>query len=308
MRRCSIFCALLVLVGVASGQNAPQLEVFAGYSYLNFDVPSVPTVLIEGKHLSLNGWEASASVDFLRHLGAEADFSGHYKGDCFGVSGLNCKEYSFLFGPRMVFGSPGKNRVSGFGHLLVGRDTISLGSSGLSASNGSLGADAGGGLDYWITRRWGIRLAQVDYLFSQHFHDLSVPVQHSYRASAGIVFAVGRKSSGSTRESSRASVSGMSRATMSIPSLGVMVSPPIEGREGAEVARIESGSVAELALLHVGDVINSIDGKPVKTPMELAAELANRTPGAQIRLGYMFRTAALGWFPRETVVILGGNH
>jgi len=59
--------------------------------------------------------------------------------------------------------------------------------------------------------------------------------------------------------------------------------------------------VAALAGLHVGDVINAVDGKPVHTPMELAAELENRPTGDKVRLGYMLH----GAWQTETVVLLG---
>jgi PDZ domain len=41
-------------------------------------------------------------------------------------------------------------------------------------------------------------------------------------------------------------------------------------RQGAEIVEVQRGSVAELAMLRVGDVITAVDGKPVKSPMEVA--------------------------------------
>ena len=89
-----------------------------------------------------------------------------------------------------------------------------------------------------------------------------------------------------------------------IPALGIQVTTRDEG--GTEIAEVASGSAAELAK-HVGYVITSVDGQAVNTPMELTADLQNRTPGSQVRLGYMFHTSALGYFPKETVVILAGT-
>jgi putative serine protease PepD len=77
-----------------------------------------------------------------------------------------------------------------------------------------------------------------------------------------------------------------------------MVSPREES--GAEIAQVLHGSVAEMAMLRVGDLITTIDRKLVKTPMELAAELQNRAPGSQVRLLHV-----AGSFPKETVVVLG---
>ena len=67
------------------------------------------------------------------------------------------------------------------------------------------------------------------------------------------------------------------------------------------------GNAASMAMLHAGDLITAVDGKPVKTPMELAAQLQNRTPGSEVHLGSMFRSSALGYFPKETDLILGAQ-
>ena len=88
---------------------------------------------------------------------------------------------------------------------------------------------------------------------------------------------------------------------MTIPSLGVNVA--IGNNQGAEITDEAPNSVAALAGLHPGDVINAVDGKPVRTPMELAAELSGRAAGDKIRLGYLVR----GQWQTETVILLG-NH
>jgi S1-C subfamily serine protease len=68
---------------------------------------------------------------------------------------------------------------------------------------------------------------------------------------------------------------------------------------GAEISEIASGSVADHAGLHVGDVINSIDGKAIGTPARLEAELSNRVPGTKIRVGYMVRTSLEALFRKK---------
>jgi len=65
-----------------------------------------------------------------------------------------------------------------------------------------------------------------------------------------------------------------------------MVSPREES--GAEIVEVLRGSVAEMAMLRVGDLITAVDGKPVKTPMELAAELQNRALGSHVYLRITF--------------------
>jgi S1-C subfamily serine protease len=50
-----------------------------------------------------------------------------------------------------------------------------------------------------------------------------------------------------------------------------------------------------------GDTINFVDGKPVRTPMELAAELADHATGDRVKLGFLIR----GQWQSETVILLG---
>jgi outer membrane immunogenic protein len=151
-------------------QQSPQIEVFGGYSYLNFHVPA--TLLTVDDRINANGWQASTAVRIVGRLSAEANFSGHYKSNC-SNSGLNCSNFSFMGGPRLSFGS-GNSKVTGFVHGLFGMDRISAGFLGVSASNNSMAAAAGGGVDYWLTRHVGIRVAEVDYFFTRHFNDLDV--------------------------------------------------------------------------------------------------------------------------------------
>jgi hypothetical protein len=70
--------------------------------------------------------------------------------------------------------------------------------------------------------------------------------------------------------------------TMPIHSLGVTVAP--QEFDGAKVTEIEPGSVAEMASLKPGDLIKAVDGKPVRTPMELAAELSDKVGKVRISI------------------------
>jgi PDZ domain len=85
---------------------------------------------------------------------------------------------------------------------------------------------------------------------------------------------------------------------MPIHSLGVVVAP--QEFDGARILEIEPGSIAEMASLHVGDLIRSVDGKAVKTPMELAAEISDKTGRVRI-------TIQRGTQTTETVILLGAH-
>jgi S1-C subfamily serine protease len=69
---------------------------------------------------------------------------------------------------------------------------------------------------------------------------------------------------------------------------------------GAEITEIAPGSIASFAGLRVGDIINAVDGTPVKTPIELESALTNREPGTKVKIGYMVR----GYWQAQTEVTL----
>ena len=76
------------------------------------------------------------------------------------------------------------------------------------------------------------------------------------------------------------------------------------GKDGLQITEVAPSSAASLGGLHSGDVIRSLDGKAVRTPTELAAELTKHSPGSQVRIGVMFHTSAIGWVANEAVVTL----
>ncbi len=87
---------------------------------------------------------------------------------------------------------------------------------------------------------------------------------------------------------------------MPIPILGLLVSNRVDG-EGAQIAEVISGGVASFSWLRVGDVINAVDGKPVRSPMELAAVLSDRPSGTKVLLGVLVR----GYWQSDIAVVLG---
>ena len=83
---------------------------------------------------------------------------------------------------------------------------------------------------------------------------------------------------------------------MPITSLGVVVAP--QEFDGAKIVEIVPGGVAEMASLKPADLIKSVDGKAVRTPMELAAELSDKS--GKVRIGIL-----RGTFATETLILLG---
>lgn len=62
-------------------------------------------------------------------------------------------------------------------------------------------------------------------------------------------------------------------------------------------------SAADVAGLHAGDVIRTINGKGVGSTEELAATVAQIEAGSTVSIVYLIKTQ-LGWMPKETVIAL----
>jgi hypothetical protein len=343
--------SVLFLLGIASAQNIPAVDVFGGYSYLRLDVPS--SAETASQKLKLNGWEFSASVGLFHHLGVEGDFSSHHRTDCGGIPGLKCDNFTWGLGPRFTIGNR-SSKFTGFVHGLVGQDRADvLALSGTTISDTSFAAAMGGGADYWIFRHVGIQFGPADYIFARHLNSFGAANQSDFRVAAGIAFRIGgfpqsepkapkepkppkepkakstshrswkrpwhkTKSAPSEGQPSETPAESQSpvpvtsapqpaRTPASVPApsrgmqvrpLGIVAAP--QEFDGAKILSIEPGSVAEMASLHVGDLIKAVDGKAVRTPMELAAELADKT--GKVRISIL-----RGKLATETVIVLGGH-
>jgi hypothetical protein len=315
---------VLTLPVIASAQTLPAIDVFGGYSYLGLNIPASAETTSE--RLDFQGWDGSAAVGLFHHLSGEADFSGHKLSDCGGTSGLNCSNFSYLFGPRYNLGDRSK-KVTGFVHALIGQDRATLGLSGVSTTDTSVGFAGGAAVNYWVGRHIGVQLGPADYFYTHHLNIQGVPGQSSYRLSAGLVLRLGgelppsepraapspapapapkssRKSRRARRESEPAvavpsqpaGVVNVPGKGLSISSIGAIVAP--QEFDGAKVVEVVAGGVAEMASLKAGDLIKSVDGKAVRTPMELAAELSDKS--GKVHVGMQ-----RGDFQTETIILLG---
>ena len=327
-----IALAVLFLLGIASAQ---QVDIFGGYSGLDFHLPSNNFTSPANAWLSYKkGWDISGSVGQFHHIAFEVDISGHSLSDCGGNTDKTCSNLSIMGGPRFTLGDRSK-RFTYFAHCLFGRDRMNLVASGSIQTDSQWAIAGGGGVDYWVARRIGIQLGPFDYVYTRHLFDQGVPSQRSIRISAGVAFRFGgvpEREPKSKREGKSKSESSSSRHRlwrrsqpvhpaesqpttaaksapqetqpleavagghgMQIASLGVVVAP--QEFDGAKILEILPGGVAEMASLKTGDLVKTVDGKAVRTPMELAAELSDKA--GKVRIGILRGTAEI-----ETVILL----
>jgi len=175
--------ALCLLAAQASAQTIqPKDEVFAGYSWLHpngygdlgFKVPDI-----------VGGFDLSNTYYFpnAHNVGVLVDGSGHISnGDGTGVGyilgGFQYKYHTDTFSP--------------FARIFLGVANLSPDCCGGTRWNVAVGG--GGGFDLNVTHRFAIRLAQIDYIYSnydQRFLSGHDTQWNSIRLAAGIVVNLG---------------------------------------------------------------------------------------------------------------------
>jgi opacity protein-like surface antigen len=165
--------ALLVTLGIAAtaaSSEAGGIDLFGGYSYTR------------RTDEALHGVNLTATWGLSGRLGLAADV-GHHRGDIFGLS---VKLTSLMAGPRIdIF--RGRRRV--FVRAMGGGVRTSESPAffdGAAHSETTLGLLAGGGLDWDLGERWGVRLSGDYYRIQADVEPVSQP-----RASLGLSYRFG---------------------------------------------------------------------------------------------------------------------
>jgi len=172
--RLLVIAVLILTAAPLLAQDFPRAQVFGGYSYLNVDTSG-----LAGRK-GLNGWNGQATVNFNRWLGVTADFGGYYGN----IAGATVHDYSYLFGPTLTYHA---EHVAPFFHALFGGNHINASGGGVSTGDSAFAYGIGGGLDIPF-KSFGFRLAQVDWLRTNHFNT----DQNNVRISTGIFFQFGK--------------------------------------------------------------------------------------------------------------------
>jgi membrane-associated protease RseP (regulator of RpoE activity) len=282
--RVGALALLLSLVGCSAfAQDYPRAEVFGGYSYLNLDVNDL------GPRESANGWEASVAGNFNRWFAIEGSVAGYYKTYTvdlnfitpgLGTFDIKARDYSYVAGPRFNFRPV-------FVHALVGGDHLSGSALGLSASQDGFAAVFGGGVEWKVAPQWAIR-GSGDYVLTRH-NIFGGPAfnQNNFRVSAGIVYLFGAR--GEERRHNRTlprheESTGCPDET-DAALLGVR-GCPIES--GFRVTAVKIESPGSRAGITVGDVIVSIDDRPVRVAQEVETAVAS-SKGDTVAIAYLIK-------------------
>lgn len=281
---------------------------------------------------NLNGW-LGVKADFSGHYATPLTVTSGAQSvvSDVGVTGFPPKAtvYSFLFGP---VGYRKIDRVTPFAHALfggnrVGTATITIppfppllpNSTPLSISDTAFAMAFGGGVDFEANKHISIRVGQVDYLYTRHNFSYGVAGvathQNNLRVSAGIVFTfgAGREASiGPTVElgpsqphtiknESPSTQEPLPRTTVEAQILPVGLVVRSRGSGGVEIVSVAQGSASSRAGLQPGDGITAVDGKAVRSTVELASELSSIGAGDKVRISFMAR----GYWQTEAILVVG---
>jgi len=174
--------AVFSLFGTAvyAQENAPKLDVFAGYSYLQAN-PGVAG--FDSFHL--NGGSASAAYNINNWLSGVADFGGYNNGNVFTRGSGTLSTY--LFGPRVSYRHI--RRITPFGEVLFGVAHANASAFGTANSQTGFSMSVGGGVDYKLLDHVSLRPFEADYLLTRFgVGALGTQTQNNVRISTGLVF------------------------------------------------------------------------------------------------------------------------
>jgi outer membrane immunogenic protein len=193
------FSMVLFAVGAADNARAQaiagvrppqaQVEISAGYSYMRSND------VISGAPVNLNGASFSAAYYVKNWLGLVGEV-GLYRQGNVAASGFSLAVSSYQAGPRVRLRR--HSHLIPFGQFLLGAGhaggtlytrSLGFGVSPLGTNNAFL-FTAGGGADWRLSPRIGIRLIQAEYWHSQ-FLNVSGNRQDNLRLSSGVVFSFG---------------------------------------------------------------------------------------------------------------------
>lgn len=161
--------------GVLSAAEAPRIQVFGGYTRMQFDSKAFGFTSDTG----LNGGTIGGAFNLAPYFGVKGQISV--------ATGPNVRARDFLIGPQGMYSKWG---VLFFGHVLFGKAETRIHVPNVVEEDNAMATEFGGGVDIPIARRISIRAIEVDYLRTK---PLGVE-QNDVKFTTGVVFHLGKLS------------------------------------------------------------------------------------------------------------------
>lgn len=171
----------LSAVSAYAQENAPKVDVFAGYSYVQAN-PGVTGV----DSFHLHGGNASVAYNITNWLGGVADFGGYTNGNIL-TRHTSGTFSTYLFGPRVSYRH--YSRITPFGQVLFGVAHSNAAAFNTANTQNAFTMTAGGGVDYKLFNHFAIRPFQAEYLMTRFAEGtLGTRTQNNLRVSTGFLF------------------------------------------------------------------------------------------------------------------------
>jgi hypothetical protein len=175
---CLLGLVCLCSVSASAQERTSILDVFAGYSFVHTE-PGVAA-----SKFNANGGVASATLNLSSVLGLTVEAGGVHASRIGGVD-TDATAETIMAGPKISLFH--NSRITPFGQVLFGFIHANPGYSQQAVTSNTFAAAPGVGLDWNATHHLGIRLAQVDYLFTRMPASTGQVNWNNFRYSAGVV-------------------------------------------------------------------------------------------------------------------------
>jgi opacity protein-like surface antigen len=176
--------ALATLPAMAQSDSFPRIEAGGGFMYRSFNLQFAP-------RQNEVGWFATADYNFANWLGFDLDVDEGFAGS--DAATAEYHHFTFMAGPQVY--PIGHHRITPFVHALFGDSTLIFPTltafdSGQTLSDDKFGFALGGGVDWSLTHRIAIRVAQFDYEQTRNFGGGSAgnPLQNNFKLKTGVIF------------------------------------------------------------------------------------------------------------------------
>jgi opacity protein-like surface antigen len=179
MRKVACLMGLVLLSALsAAAQDDSRIDIFAGYSFVH----TGPGAQLSS--FNANGGVASVALNFSSWLSGVVEGGGVHVSKIGGAD-VDATAETFMAGPKI---SPLRgSRLSPFAQVLAGFIHTNPGYSQQTINHNTFAMAPGAGLDWNATRHLGIRLAQVDYLFTRMPTSTGQVNWNNFRYSGGVV-------------------------------------------------------------------------------------------------------------------------
>lgn len=208
----TLVCGAFAAMSVAAQDDYHKVEVFAGYTYTNYDNILETVDNVVDPTISLRGVNAQFTYNFHKYVGAKFDYSLMTQREDYVSPNVNLeakyKNNQFLGGVQFKNNLNDGPRWKPFGHIMAGvanqkynlHGTALLGTPptvntiSASPSTNNFAMVFGAGLDVRVHKNIDIRLVQVDYnpvffgdqnIGPYHFDGTT---QNNMRISFGVAF------------------------------------------------------------------------------------------------------------------------